>query len=71
MNLHVAYVRRGELNEKMSRMLLARLRDERDRYLVAIANYPPDRMARFGQPMLDQHEEKIRMIEALIEEKFS
>lgn len=71
MNLHQAFDRRNELNEKMARLLLQGLIEERDRYLKAIANYPPDRMVKYGQPMLDIHNGKIETVSMLIKEKFS
>jgi hypothetical protein len=71
MNLHKAWEGRERLNEKMSRLLLQGLQTERINYLRMIENYPPDRMEKYGQPMLDILEAKISTIEQMIAQKFT
>lgn len=70
MNLHKAWNGRDQLNEKMSRLLLQGLQIERINYLQAIANYSPEQMEKYGQPMLIQLEGKISTMEQLIATKF-
>lgn len=71
MNLHKAWEGREQLNEKMSRLLLQGLQTERINYLRVIENYPPDRMEKYGKPMLDVLENKISTVEQMIARKFT
>lgn len=70
MNRHKAWEGRDKLNEKMSLLLLQGLREDRNNYLRAIENYPPERMEKYGKPFLDGLDYKISTIEKLIQEKF-
>jgi hypothetical protein len=71
MNLHRAWEARDRLNEKMAHLLLRGLENERAAYVRAIAHYPADHMAQYGQPALDKLDQKIATITALMDQKFT
>ena len=70
MNLLKAWEQRDKLNEKMSRLLLQGLENDLLAYRRAIANYPPERMEKYGKPYLNMLEDKVAVIKKMIEEKF-
>lgn len=71
MNLHTAWEGRDKLNHKMSLLLLQGLENERVNYLRVIANYPPERMEKYGKPFLDKLDHKITTVKSLIADKFN
>ena len=64
-----AYVRRDSLSDAELERLLAALRDEKDRYLDVIRNYPPDRMERHGRPFLARLEVRVDEVERVTRER--
>lgn len=70
MNLIKAFEQREQLNHKMSCLLLQGLQNQLTEYRKAVSNYPPDRMEKYGTPFILGLEEKIKIVEELIEKKF-
>ena len=70
MNLHNAWDQREKLNEKMSALLLQGLKSQLVDYHRVVANYPPERMEKYGTPFIKMLEEKIATVEAMIQRKF-
>lgn len=66
-----AYAERARLSDRDLERLLAALRDEEQRYRLAIRNYPPDRMEQHGKPFLARLEERISAVQRLVEERVS
>ncbi len=64
-----AYQRRESLSDSELERLLAALTDQVKQYRYAIRNYPPDRMERYGQPFLDDLEERVRVVTHLVKDR--
>jgi hypothetical protein len=64
-----AYNRRESLSDAQLERLLSELKDQVERYRVAIRNYPPDRMEQHGQPFLDDLERRVTEVTRLINDR--
>ena len=66
MHKTTSWARRASLDADQLHQLLVALRDDVDRYRVAIRGYTEDKMSRFGTPYLAKLEVQVAEIEGLI-----
>jgi hypothetical protein len=64
-----AYDRRQGLSDAELERLLSTLKEQVKQYRDSIRNYPPDRMERFGQPFLDDLDERVKEVTRLLAER--
>ncbi|ANY20329.1 hypothetical protein A6F68_01819 [Tsuneonella dongtanensis] len=64
-----AYNRRESLSDAQLERLLSELKDQVERYRIAIRNYPPDRMEQYGRPFLDDLEGRVTKVAQIINER--
>lgn len=61
-----AFARREQLNADQLDQLLFALRDDIDRYRLAIRGYSADKMERYGAPYLAMLEKQVEEVEQLL-----
>jgi hypothetical protein len=66
MNREKAYANRATLDRKNLEQLYQGLLDELVNYKRAVANYPPDRMMKYGTPFMNKIEARIGEVERLL-----
>ncbi|MCW0198375.1 hypothetical protein [Sphingopyxis sp.] len=66
MFIEKAYAKRDSLSDRDLGRLADALRDQVDRYAIAIENYPPERMERHGTPFLQHLQGRLDEVNSLI-----
>ena len=69
MYIDKAYDQREDLSDRDLERLLTALRDEVERYRYTIRNYPPDRMEKHGKPFLAKLEERVAVVQRVVESR--
>ncbi|APZ97078.1 hypothetical protein BWQ93_00140 [Sphingopyxis sp. QXT-31] len=66
MFIEKAYAKRASLSDRDLGRLADALREQIDRYKIAIQNYPPERMESHGTPFLKHLQGRLDEVNALI-----
>ena len=69
MYIDKAYSQRDHLSDRDLERLLGALRVEVERYRYTIRNYPSDRMEKHGKPFLAKLEERVAVVQRVLESR--
>ena len=69
MYIENAYAQREGLTDRDLERLLIALREAVEQYRYTIRNYPPDRMEKHGKPFLAKLEERVAVVQRLVENR--
>jgi hypothetical protein len=65
MHTTTAFGRRERLTDEELARLSSALKDELDRYKIAIRGYTPEKIERYGKPYLQKLEDRVAEVERL------